>query len=666
MSKPMSTQTTQFDVLGNAVSSDPIDECVVGSRLLGADKSLVLHGGGNTSVKAPWVDITGEIIDALYVKGSGWDLATIERAGFTALPMKRLLALGQLESLSDTDMMRELSAARLDPSAPQPSVEALLHAFLPHRAVQHSHADLILTLTNLSNGADVVRQVFGDRVVVVPYVMPGFDLARAVAAQWASDAHAGTIGMVLLNHGLFTFADTTAEAYRLHLELIGQARSYLDSLPVAEVQAAADVPHVCAAELAELRRKLSTVAGKPLIVTRHTDPATMGFVARGDLADLASRGPVTPDHVIRTKRVPLVGRTSDDIATYADEYTAYFSAHHHRARTPITMLDPAPRVMLDPELGMLTIGNTAKDAQIAADIYRQSMVVLANCEDRLGGWVPLGAEHLFDLEYWDLEQAKLRLGGAPAVFAGQIAVVTGAASGIGKACAAALLSRGAAVIGFDRSPDVVHTFSGPNWFGQCVDVTNQPQQLEAIEAGVQRFGGVDIAVLAAGIFGSSAPIAQLDSAIWRSVMAVNLDAAANAMTALHPLLALSPVGGRVVLVGSKNVHAPGAGAAAYSSSKAAITQFARIAAMEWAADGIRVNTVHPDAVFDTGLWNPELLAERAAKYAMTVEQYKARNLLGVEVTSEKVGRLVAELCSETFSSTTGAQIHIDGGSDRTL
>ncbi len=666
----MTTFSEQFEPSeipnGLGIPGDALDECVQGSRLLGADKSLVLHGGGNTSVKAPWVDITGETIDALYVKGSGWDLATIERAGFTALPMKRLLALGQLESLSDTDMMRELSAARLDPSAPQPSVEALLHAFLPHRAVQHSHADLILTLTNLSNGADVVRQVFGDRVVVVPYVMPGFDLARAVAAQWASDAHAGTIAMVLLNHGLFTFADTTAEAYRLHLELIGLARTYLDSLPAAEVQAAAEVPHVCAAELAELRRKLSTVAGRPLIVTRHIDPATMGFVARGDLADLATRGPVTPDHVIRTKRIPLVGRTPDAITTYADEYTAYFAAHHHRARTPITMLDPAPRVMLDPELGMLTIGNTAKDAQIAADIYRQSMVVLANCEDRLGGWVPLAAEHLFDLEYWDLEQAKLRLGGAPAVFAGQIAVVTGAASGIGKACAAALLSRGAAVMGFDRSPDVLNTFSGPNWFGQCVDVTNQPQQLEAIEAGVQRFGGVDIAVLAAGIFGSSAPIAQLDSAIWRSVMAVNLDAAANAMTALHPLLALSPVGGRVVLVGSKNVHAPGAGAAAYSSSKAAITQFARIAAMEWAADGIRVNTVHPDAVFDTGLWNPDLLAERAAKYSMTVEQYKARNLLGVEVTSEKVGRLVAELCSDTFSCTTGAQIHIDGGSDRTL
>jgi rhamnose utilization protein RhaD (predicted bifunctional aldolase and dehydrogenase)/NAD(P)-dependent dehydrogenase (short-subunit alcohol dehydrogenase family) len=662
----MSTQSNQLDpdAISNASGiGDALDECVRGSRLLGADKSLVLHGGGNTSVKAPWTDITGEVIDALYVKGSGWDLATIERAGFTPLPIKRLLALAALPALSDTDMMRELSAARLDPNAPQPSVEALLHAFLPHRAVQHSHADLILTLTNLPNGDDVVRKVFGNRVVVVPYVMPGFDLARAVAAQWTSDADENTVGMVLMNHGLFTFADTTAEAYRLHLELIGLASAHLDSVPPSIVQAASEVPHVCAAELAELRRQLSVAAGKPMIVCRHTDAATLSFVGRSDLADLATRGPVTPDHVIRTKRIPLVGR---DIAMYAEQYATYFAANQGRARTPITMLDAAPRVVLDPMLGMLTIGGTAKDSQIAADIYRQSMVVMANCEDRLGGWKPLSADHLFDLEYWDLEQAKLRLGGAPAVFAGQIAIVTGAASGIGKACAAALLSRGAAVLGFDRSADVVGTFSGPNWFGQCVDVTNQEQQSEAIEAGVQRFGGVDIAVLAAGIFGSSAPIAQLDSAIWRSVMAVNLDAAANALTALHPLLALSPVGGRVVLVGSKNVHAPGAGAAAYSSSKAAITQFARIAAMEWAADGIRVNTVHPDAVFDTGLWNPELLAERAAKYSMTVEQYKARNLLGVEVTSDKVGRLVAELCSDTFSCTTGAQIHIDGGSDRTL
>jgi NAD(P)-dependent dehydrogenase (short-subunit alcohol dehydrogenase family) len=367
--------------------------------------------------------------------------------------------------------------------------------------------------------------------------------------------------------------------------------------------------------------------------------------------------------VIRTKRVPLVGR---DVAGFARRYADYFATYQHRARVPVTMLDPAPRVILDPDLGMLAIGARATDADIAADIYRHTMQVIETCEDRLGGWRPLEPEHLFDLEYWDLEQAKLRLAGAPAAMAGRIAVVTGAASGIGRACAAALLGSGAAVIGLDRSAAVADAFSGAAWLGIEVDVTDADRQVAAIDRGVERFGGVDIAVLAAGIFGASAAIAELDPGTWRSVMSVNVDATVNAMSALHPLLALSPVGGSVVLIGSKNVHAPGSGAAAYSASKAAITQVARVAAMEWAADDIRVNTVHPDAVFDTGLWNENLLAQRAEKYGLTVDEYKQRNLLGMEVTSDIVGKLVVEMCGDAFAATTGAQVPIDGGNERTL
>ena len=645
---------------------DALDELVHASRLLGADPSLVLHGGGNTSVKAPWPDITGEIIDAIYVKGSGWDLATIERAGFTAMPLARLRTLLDLESLSDPDMMRELSAARLDPAAPQPSVEALLHAFLPHVAVLHSHADLVLTISNVPDGDELSRQVFGDDVVYVPYVMPGFDLARAVRAAWDEQAHDGTKGLVLLAHGLFTFGDSCAHAYERHLELIERAAAHVASVSEGQVPAAQVAPHVCAEDLAELRHHLSVAAGRPLVVTRHVDEAVMRFVGRDDLAALATRGPVTPDHVIRTKRVPLVGRTGSDVERYVADYAAYFDEHRDRSVEPITMLDPAPRVVLDPELGMLAAGVQAKDAQIAADIYHHTIDVVSTCEDRLGGWAPLPAGHLFDLEYWDLEQAKLRFGGPAPMLAGQVAVVTGAASGIGRACAATLLANGAAVIGIDRAVDVMDAFSGPAWFGCAADVTDPAHQADAIERGVERFGGVDIAVLAAGIFGQSATIAELDEQNWTSVMAVNLDAVATGMRLLHPLLSRSPVGGRVALIGSKNVRAPGTGAAAYSASKAAVTQLARVAALEWAGDGIRVNTVHPDAVFDTGLWTAELLAQRAEKYDLTVEQYKRRNLLGAEVTSSLVAEVVLQLVGPAFAATTGAQLAIDGGSDRTI
>ncbi|MGB0114534.1 MAG: bifunctional aldolase/short-chain dehydrogenase [Ilumatobacteraceae bacterium] len=652
-----------WDRTGLPSGADALDELVHASRLLGSDPTLVLHGGGNTSVKAPWHDITGRTIDAIYVKGSGWDLGTIERPGFAPMPMDRLRELLDLDALSDPDMVRELSAARLDPAAPQPSVEALLHAFLPHTAVLHSHADLVLTITNVPGGEQLTREVFGDAVVIVPYVMPGFDLARAVRTAWDEQAHADTTGLLLLNHGLFTFGDTCEVAYVRHLELLELAEAHVATLPEADVVAARSAPHVCADDLAELRRQMSLAAGAPLIVSRHTDESVMRFVGRADLADLATRGPITPDHVIRTKRVPLVGR---DVDRYVEEYTAYFDEHHGRAREPITMLDPAPRIVLDADLGMLAVGRQAKDAVIAADIYHHTISVASTCEDRLGGWAPLPPGDLFDLEYWDLEQAKLRLGGPPPMLAGQVAVVTGAASGIGRACAEVLLGHGAAVIGLDRSDDVVDAFSGPAWLGCAVDITDADLHGDAIHQGVERFGGVDMAVLAAGIFGQTATIAELATAEWSKVMAVNLDAVATGLHLLHPLLSRSPVGGRVALIGSKNVHAPGTGAAAYSASKAAVTQLARVAALEWAGDGIRVNTVHPDAVFDTGLWTDELLAQRAEKYGLTVEQYKRRNLLGAEVTSSLVAEMVLQLVGPAFAATTGAQLAIDGGSDRTI
>jgi NAD(P)-dependent dehydrogenase (short-subunit alcohol dehydrogenase family) len=399
-----------------------------------------------------------------------------------------------------------------------------------------------------------------------------------------------------------------------------------------------------------------------MVVTRHTDSRTAGFVARSDLGSLATRGPATPDHVIRTKRVPMVGT---DLDAFAADYRAYFDANKDRRGVALTMLDPAPRVVLDPRLGMLTIGRRGKDSDIARDIYLHTMDVIEGAET-LGGYQALPAADLFDVEYWELEQAKLRLAGAAPAMAGRVAFVTGAASGIGRACAAALLAAGASVVGVDLSDSVADAFAGPEWLGLQLDVTDTDATAEAIRRGVERFGGLDVLVVAAGIFPTSAPIAELDAGAWRRTMAVNVDSVASLFSAAHPLLALAPRGGRVVVIASKNVPAPGPGAAPYSASKAALTQLSRVAALEWAGDGIRVNMVHPDAVFDTALWTPELIAERAARYGMSVEDYKRRNLLHTEITSADVGALTVALCGPAFVATTGAQIPIDGGSDRVV
>jgi rhamnose utilization protein RhaD (predicted bifunctional aldolase and dehydrogenase)/NAD(P)-dependent dehydrogenase (short-subunit alcohol dehydrogenase family) len=653
-----------------AAFDGPIGGCVYCSRLIGSDPSLVLHGGGNSSVKASYVDITGRSLDSIYVKGSGWDMGSIDAAGFAALRLDRLRELLDLDVLSDADMARELNAARLDPAAPSPSVESLLHAFLPYAAVQHSHADAIINLTNVNHADRYVRTVYGDDVVVIPYVKPGFDLARLVRTAWTDQLHDGVTGMVLMNHGLFTFGDDDRTAYERHIDLIDRAERWLDeNAPRFVVVGDRATPETEPLDppnpvtLADLRRAISVAAGRPMIVHRDADDAIRRFVARPDLESIASSGPLTPDHVIRTKRIPMIGTNVDG---YVEQYRSYVDANRDRADAELELVDPAPRIVLDPDLGLLSAGATWKDAAIGADIYLRTMPVIERSTDHLGGYKALPPGDVFDVEYWDLEQAKLRNRQASAEFAGQVAVVTGSNSGIGRACAVELARLGAVVIGIDISPDIASFDVGPGSLGIEADLTDGGAPAEIVRRIADHAGGVDIAVLSAGIFGPTQAIADFDAVTWKSVHDVNLVSAVALMAALHPLLARSPVGGRVVAIASKNVPAPGVGAAAYSTSKAALTQLVRVAALEWASDAIRVNGVHPDAVFDTGLWDGGLLEARAARHGLSVEEYRRRNLLGLEIRSSDVAAAVAALCSDRFRATTGALIPIDGGNERVI
>ncbi|HEX3843766.1 MAG TPA: bifunctional aldolase/short-chain dehydrogenase [Steroidobacteraceae bacterium] len=640
---------------------------VYSSRLLGAESSLVLHGGGNTSVKSSITDLFGAEESVLYVKGSGWDLETIAAAGFSPCRMQPLLALSRLEALSDPQMAAELRKSLTDVGAPSPSVEAILHAILPARFVDHTHADSILTMTNSPHGEQRVRELFGDRLVYIPYVMPGFKLARLCAEVFPAQARRDTVGMLLLKHGLFTFGETAKDSYERMIELVSLAEGYLAKrgacTPTAAEPREGPPPGLAAktlrTDIAALRKAVSDTAGSPMILSIHTDAEALGFAGRADVGEITQRGPATPDHVLRTKRVPLVGR---DVAAYASAYREYF---RELGNSALTMLDPAPRVILDPQLGLGTIGRTAKDAAIVDDIYRHTMHIISGATV-LGGWEALPARDIFDVEYWDLEQAKLRKGGSPPVLTGEVAVVTGAASGIGKACVASLLSRGAAVVALDRSPEVGSLHRRKDYLGLTCDVTSESEVDRALEGGMRTFGGLDMLILNAGIFPPSAPVSALASDVWRNTMSINLDANFVLLRESHPLLKLAPRGGRVVIIGSKNVPAPGPGAAAYSASKAALQQLARVVALEWGGDRIRVNTIHPNAVFDTGIWTPEVISARAASHGMSSEEYKTNNVLKVEVTSRDVAELAAELCGPVFAKTTGAQIPVDGGTVRVI
>lgn len=642
---------------------DEIARRIYTSRLLGVDPDLVLHGGGNTSVKVRHTTVFGEEVDALVVKGSGSDLADIDASGFAWLRLDAVAGLARLDALTDAEMANQLALAAVVAGGPAPSVEAILHALLPARFVDHTHPDAVVTVTNTTAGADRVVDVYGGRVLVVPYVMPGFRLAKVVGDLLSAGAvdDGGVEGMVLMNHGIFTWGDTARESYDRMIELVGVAEANVAPRR-RRPGSAVDTASPDRVASADLRRAVSAAAGRPMVVRSNADPATMAFVTHPDVATISQRGTITPDHVIRTKPWPLIGR---DVGAFVERYDAY--VERYRRDRDLQRVDPAPRVILDAELGMCCAGATAADARMTEDIYRHTMKVILDAE-ALGGYAPAPIAELFDVEYWDLEQAKLRRRPKPLPFTGEVALVTGAASGIGRACAAALLAAGAAVVGIDRSPEIKAGFDGPSWLGVQADVTDGEAVAAAFDAATHRFGGLDVLVLNAGVFPASVRVDVLEQDDWRRVMAVNVDANVALLRAAHPLLARSPssAGGRVVVIGSKNVPAPGPGAAAYSASKAALTQLARVAALEWGGDGIRVNVIHPNAVFDTGVWSDETLAERAAQYGVSVEEYRARNVLGTEVRSGDVARMCVAMCGPAFAKTTGAQVPVDGGNDRVI
>jgi len=465
-----------------------------------------------------------------------------------------------------------------------------------------------------------------------------------------------------MNHGIFSFGDTAKQSYDRMIELVGRAETYLEkNAPLSTVK---DIkPEADWLKLAVLRKQVSTAAGFPMLLRTCSNASALAFARHPRVADISQRGPATPDHVIRTKRLPMFGR---DVEAYAQAYKQFFDRNAGASQQPLTMLDPAPRVIVDAEIGLVSAGRSARDTKIIEEIYTHTKEIILRCE-ALGGFQALGEADLFRVEYWDLEQAKLKKSGVPKAYAGEVAMVTGAASGIGKACVQSFLNRGSAVIAVDINPAIETLFGDrDDYLGITADLTSLVDIKRVIELTLRQYGGLDMLVLNAGIFPGGKKIAALSDEEWRKVMSVNLDSNLAIMREAHPLLKNAPRYGRMVVNGSKNVPAPGPGAVAYSAAKAALTQTARVAALEWGDDKIRVNVVHPNAVFDTAIWTPEVLAQRAAHYGMSIEDYKRNNVLHEEVTSHDVAELIAEMCGPLFAKTTGAQVPIDGGNERVI
>ena len=642
------------------------------TRILGQDPALVLHGGGNTSVKTRVPDADGSEVDVLCVKGSGWDMGTIEPAGLPAVRLQPLQAMVGFETLSDDRMVMLQRRLLMDPGAPNPSVEAILHANLPFKHVDHTHANAIVSLTNQPHGEDLIRELFPDSIVV-PYVMPGFDLAKAVDVAFRNQPKGD--GMILLKHGIFTFSNDPRQAYEDMIAKIDKAEQRLArgrARPFKTVAQPAETPD--AAAIAPILRGAlaseSGVEGQPrrLVLAFRTSDAIRHLCDAENAASLVSRGNATPEHVIHIKRcgIALPAPTADldaykrlvdeAVARYVDDYRAYFERNNARVGGGKVMLDPKPRVFYVAGLGLFAAGTTAKGAGVAADVAEATVEVITHAEG-IGGWDPLPEADLFDLEYWSLEQVKLtKVSEKP--LTRQVAVVTGAASGLGLAIAQALRAEGAEVAMVDISAEPLRE-AARRLGGLAVpcDLTDPAAVDAAIASVAAAFGGVDILVSNAGA-AFQGRMVDVPDAVLQKAFALNFYAHHYIARAVVRVMEPQGTGGALLFNVSKQAVNPGPDFGPYGTSKAALMALMRQYAIEHGASGITSNAVNADRI-RTGLMTDAMVAERSKARGLSPEAYMRGNLVGREVLASDVAAAFVHLAKARTS--TGAVLTVDGG-----
>ncbi len=669
------------------VGMDDLDQLVYLSRAMGVEANLVLWGGGNTSIKSETLDFRGQPVRGLYIKGSGSDMKESERRHFPAVDLDALLPLFERDALSDEGMVDYIRRCMLDPSAPRPSIETLLHAFLPHKCVAHSHADAILSLTNGTHAGEALDALFGRDVALVAYRRPGFLLAKEVAQAALSNLRPR--GVVLLNHGLVTWGSTAKQAYDTHVEMVSKAEEF-----IAERAAGKTVFGVQRAKRLEPERRRQVAAAvaptlrglvgyRQRVVLRFDDSAeVMDLVGASDGKELCGIGAATPDHTLHTKRLPMWVDVDDpeDLAevksamylaveSYANEYREWFEAHRAAG---VEMLDPYPRVVLLPGVGMWTTGRDGAVARTAGDIYRHTIGIIGGAQ-AMGEYRTLTAQDAYDAEYWPLELYKLTLAPREKELARRVALVTGGASGIGRAIARRFAAEGAHVVvtdldakGADQVAQELLAEYGRDRAIACrMDVTSEAEVSEVFRQARLAYGGVDVVVSNAGM-ATVGLIESLPVEEWRRALEVNATGHFLVAKETVRLLREQDTGGSMVFVGTKNVPAPGKEFGAYSASKAAEVQLARVLAVENGEYGIRMNIINPDAVFrDSKLWSDDLREQRAAAHSIPVESleefYRQRNLLQAVVTAEDVAEAALFFASDRSAKTTGAMMPVDGG-----
>lgn len=647
------------------------------TRLLGQEPKLVLHGGGNTSLKTRMRDLNGQHTEVLCVKGSGWDMAAIEPAGLPAVRLQPLRALRSRASLCDEEMVKLQRVNLIDPGSPNPSVETLLHAFLPHTFIDHTHASAVLSLTDQPDGEAICMDVYDGRMGLVPYIMPGFGLAKKAAE--AFERNPKVEGLILLKHGIFTFGASAREAYDGMIEKTSLAEERLRrnrksvfvgiQLPQA-VAALADVAPIVRG-LCSMKEAKPEGAYKRFILEFRTSSAILNFVNGAELDRYSQQGVVTPDHTIRIKNQPLIVPPPTDgkmdefkqaaraaVAAYVERYGRYFERNNARCAGTKRMLDPMPRVVLAPGLGLFGLGRSKKDARIAADLAASAVETIADAE-AIGRFEALPEADLFDCEYWSLEQAKLGQG-VEKPLAGQIALITGGGGAIGGATAKAFAGAGAEVALLDRDEAAAAARAreiGGAAFAIACDVTDQASVRSAFDRTVEAFGGLDIVVSNAGAAWQGR-IGDIDEAVLRQSFELNFFAHQRVAQNAVRIMRMQGTGGALLFNVSKQAVNPGPNFGPYGLPKAATLFLVRQYALDYGADGIRANAVNADRI-RSGLLTDAMIAQRSTARGLSEHDYMAGNLLGREVTPDDVAQ--AFLYHALALKTTGDVTTVDGG-----
>jgi rhamnose utilization protein RhaD (predicted bifunctional aldolase and dehydrogenase)/NAD(P)-dependent dehydrogenase (short-subunit alcohol dehydrogenase family) len=651
-------------------------ERVYTTRLLGSDPKLVLHGGGNTSVKTHMTDLLGDTVEVICIKGSGWDMGNIEPAGLPAVRLAPLRRLRALDVLSDEDMVNFQRVNLLDSTAPNPSVETLLHAFLPHKVIDHTHSTAVLALTDQPSGEEVVREVFGNRVAYVPYTIPGFALAKSVANVF--DKNRDVEGLVLLQHGIFTFADSARQSYERMIEMVSLAEARLAKGRKTLVSVKLPEKLASAGDIAPILRGACTISRDELagtvkrqVLCFRSSPAVLAYVNGEALNRYSQEGVVTPDHTIRTKNWPLLvpapeagkldgwkSAVEQAVAQFVAHYHAYFARNNAHARPPKTELDALPRVVLVPGVGLFGLGASAKDAAIAADIAENTVEVITDAE-AIGRYQPISEADMFEVEYWSLEQAKLGKAAEKAL-ARQVAVVTGGGSGIGAATAKAMARAGAEVAVLDRdlaAAQAVAKSIGKTALALACDVTKSDDVRAAFDAVAKTFGGVDIVVSNAGAAWQGT-IGTVDEATLRQSFELNFFAHQHVAQNAVRVMKAQGTGGCLLFNTSKQAINPGKDFGPYGLPKASTLFLMKQYALDHGKDGIRSNAVNADRI-RSGLLTDDMISSRSKARGVSHSDYMSNNLVGREVTADDVADAFVYLA--TAQKTTAATLTVDGG-----